>query len=94
MIQNDVKATELSPAALERAGICRERWTTPMKNDETGVLNEPKVVYEAKAKTFCEIVDTEQDVEIEGSTYRLFALTNLTTEEVSEEDAAADTTEE
>lgn len=97
MIQNDVNATELSPAALERKGFVVERMTTPMA-DANGVTGEPKIVYSAKNKTFCEIVDTEQDLEIEGGVYRLFALTNIQSEEVidgsSDEDVELDATEE
>ena len=88
MVQNDVKATELSPAALVRMGLAIERMTTPMK-DENGVVGESKSVYAAKSKTFCEIVDTEIDMVIEEQSYRLFALTNIQIEEVTE-DAVAD----
>jgi len=84
MIQNNVAATELSAPALERMDLVVERQTKPMA-DANGIIGEPKIVYAAKSKTFCEIVDTEQDMEIEGKVYRLFALTNMATEEVTED---------
>jgi len=89
MIQNKVNATELSAPALERMGLVEERQTKPMA-DKDGKVGEPKTVYAAKFKTFCEIVDTEIDIPIEGNTYRLWALTNIETAEVSEADVDAD----
>ena len=96
MIQQNVEATELAAPALERMGLVVSRMTTPMKpkeGAENTEVNEPKLVYASKNKICYEIVDTEADMEIEGSVYHIWALTNLEIEEVNEDDQDDQTAE-